>query len=115
MTYKIYVSGKITDLDPELAEKIFSIYAKAALNTAEVMDNPNRVVINPLTIKPLFGIRRWFFFMWNDIRILRKCTHIAMIPNWTDSMGATIEFFYAKFIRKIKVIELPEIKWRNEI
>lgn len=22
---------------------------------------------------------------------------------------------YAKFIRKIKVIELPEIKWRNEI
>ena len=115
MIYKIYVSGKITGLNPELAEKIFSIYAKAALNTAEVMDNPNRVVRNPLTIKPLFGIRRWFFFMWNDIRILRKCTHIAMIPNWTDSKGACIEHFIGKFIFKLKVIELPEIKWRNEI
>ena len=55
--------------------------------------------------------------MWNDIRMLRKCTHIALIPNWTDSMGATIEFFIGKFILKLKVIELTDkdMKWRNEI
>ena len=114
---KIYISGKITGLHPELSERFFHIAAKAAITKAEVMHDPHRMTINPLHIKPLFGIRRWFFFMWNDIRMLRKCTHIALIPNWTDSMGATIEFFYAKFIRKIKVIELTDkdMKWRNEI
>ena len=113
----IYISGKITGLHPEVSEKLFRIAAKAAITKAEVMHDPHRMTINPFNIKPLFGIRRWFFFMWNDIRMLRKCTHIALIPNWTDSMGATIEFFYAKFIRKIKVIELTEqdMKWRNEI
>lgn len=113
----IYISGKITGLPHELSEKLFRIAAKAAINKADVMHDPHRMTINPLHIHRRFNWNNWWYKMYGDIRMLRKCTHIAMIPNWTDSMGAFIELFYAKFIRKIKVIELTDkdIKWRNEI
>ena len=114
---KIYISGKITGLPEHEYKTNFKIAANAAINKAEVMHNPHRMTINPCNIKPLFGIRKWLFFMINDIRVLRKCTHIATMPNWTTSMGAFIEVFVATFIMKIPVIKLTEkdMKWRNVI
>ena len=46
--------------------------------------------------------------MWNDIKELRKCTHIAMQPNWEESKGAFIEHFIAKFIFRLKVMKLKK-------
>lgn len=114
---KIYISGKITGLPEETSQKLFRIAAKAAINKAEVMHDPHRMTINPLHIHRRFKWNNWWYKMYGDILMLRKCTHIALIPNWTDSKGATIEFFIGKFILKLKVIELTDkdMKWRNEI
>ena len=62
--------------------------------------------VNPFSIEPLFGIKSWLFFMIADLWQLRKCTHIAMQPNWSDSRGAVIEYYYAKFILKLEVVWL---------
>ena len=114
---KVYISGKMTGIPEDTYRNNFRVAANAAINKAEVMHDPHRMTINPCNIKPLFGIRRWFFFMCTDVNQLRKCTHIATMPNWTDSMGAVIEFFIARFILKIPVIKLTykDMKWRNEI
>jgi hypothetical protein len=55
---------------------------------------------------PLFGIKKWLFFMVSDLISLKKCDAIALQPNWEDSKGAFIEYFYAKFFLKLKIIKL---------
>ena len=116
---KGYISGKITGLNPfwcgnnfkkaveqarELAEKENRVCYKSA---AGVMNYTKRYeIINPLNIRPLFGIKKWLFFMMADLRELRKCDVIFVQDNWEDSKGAFIEVFMAKFVWKIKVVKL---------
>ena len=97
---KIYISGKISGL----SEKEYKY------NFFECQDIINhkygREWINPLDIKPFLGVKCWFCYMIMDLLALRKCTHIAMQRNWIDSKGSVIEYFFAKFIFKIKIIWL---------
>lgn len=117
---RIYLSGQITDLNPyrcklnfaqaedkmhEWAKQNYTHAIKIGVMTSYFTDKYE--IINPLNIKPLFGIKKWFFFMWNDLKILKKCDVIAVQENWTKSKGAVIEYFLAKFIWKIKVVEVP--------
>ena len=103
---KCYLSGKISGLEKREYEMNFEkaehdLYYKYYELFEDFSD-----IVNPLDIKPLFGIKRWLFFMAADLWELRKCTHIAMQPNWIESKGAVIEYFYAKYILKLKVIFL---------
>jgi hypothetical protein len=93
----IYISGKISGLSIQEAEYNF---------TRSECELVNYKTINPLNIRPLFGIKKWLFYMISDILQLRKCTHIAMQKNWIDSKGAVIEYFLAKFIFKLEIIFL---------
>jgi hypothetical protein len=96
---RIYISGRISGLTESEYTENFSNYASKfnwGFNT----------IINPLDIRPLFGIKKYWFYMITDLCHLRKCDTIAMQPNWIDSKGAVIEFFVAKFILKLKVIYL---------
>ena len=97
----IYVSGKIGGIKLEYANQNFHF----ACLEVKKYHSPN-VVINPFDIKPFLGIKNWLFFMINDIRAQKKCTHSAFPSNWTDSKGAVIEYFFAKFIFKHKIIFL---------
>ena len=100
---KIYLSGKISGLTKEEYEFQFKMARKRVFQeTGCFLED----IINPLDIKPLFGIKRWFYFMAADLWHLRRCTHIAVKKNWIDSKGAMIEVFFAKFIFKQKVIWL---------
>lgn len=103
MKKRVYLSGKISGLDESTYSTLF-VRAQVEVNISHGF----RVneIINPVRIKPLFGIKRWFFYMVKDLYILSHCTHIAMLPNWTDSRGACIEHFFAKFVFKIDVIYL---------
>lgn len=65
-------------------------------------------VVNPFDIKPLFGVKKWIFFMIKDILAQRRCTHSAFQPNWTESKGAVIEYFFARFIFKQEIIFLQK-------
>ena len=116
---KGYISGKITGLHPyrrdrnfekaveqarEWAEKEYSRTYKIGTMIHAVTEKFE--IINPLNIRPLFGIKKWLFHMIADIRELRKCDVIFVQDNWESSMGAFIEVFLSTFIWKIKVVKL---------
>jgi len=124
---KIYISGQITGLEKIEYENNFRD-AKRFINMA--YSAPWDITVSPLDITPFLGNckrtitvlnysgeykvkhwsefykENWLNYMINDIRSLRKCTHIAMHPNWIESRGAVIEYFLAKFIFKQKIIWL---------
>lgn len=102
---KIYISGKISGIsEKEYTENFYF----ADLELSKQYSGLYKIssVINPLDIKPFLGIKSWTCYMINDLRALRKCTHIALMYNWKDSKGACIEHFVGKFILKLKVIYL---------
>lgn len=104
---KIYISGKISGLTEKEYVKNFTLAERHIYWLKDFEGKRDLIkIINPLKIKPLFGIKKWFFYMVADIWQLRKCTHIAAQKNWIDSKGAFIEIFFAKFIFKQQIIFL---------
>ena len=116
---KGYISGKITGLHPYRCDRNFKKAVEQAREWAEkeyyrtykigtmIHAFTERFeIINPLNIRPLFGIKKWPFHMIADLRELRKCDVIFVQDNWEDSKGAFIEVFLAKFVWKIKVVKL---------
>ena len=101
---KVYISGKISGLtEAEYKKNFYEAYSK--LFELKIVDYSGNIV-NPLDIKPLFGVKCWLCYMINDIRKQRKCTHSAFQKNWIDSKGAVIEYLFAKFIFKQEIIFL---------
>ena len=91
---KIYISGKITGLDPKRAWMNFlSVemrYFKKGINT-----------VNPMNKKYLFnriGKMPWYVYMACDIFLLLSCDTIYMQYNWKESRGSRIEHGIAKFL-----------------
>jgi hypothetical protein len=85
----IYISGKISGLPTEVYEFRFSIAENELINSG--YEN----IINPLHIKPLFGIRKYWFHMLADVHQLLKCDTIYLKNDWADSRGARIELIVA--------------------
>jgi hypothetical protein len=99
----IYLSGKIGGLETFDSYLNFEI-AKWALLAKH--RPANITVINPLDIKPLFGIKQYWFFMITDIIALLKCDTVYFLSNWTDSRGAKIEMRIALLFKK-RIIMQP--------
>lgn len=98
---RIYISGRISGIKVEYAKQNFYFAAKEVKKYHKA-----DIVVNPFDIKPFLGIKKWLFYMINDIREQRKCTHSAFQSNWTESKGAVIEYFFARFIFKQIIIFL---------
>ena len=96
---KYYLSGKITGLKPEIVRYNFNVYSR------ELVEYFDAVVINPLKLKP-FIVKCWLGYMITDLWTIKQCTHVAFMPNWTESKGAVIEYFFAKFIYKKVIVSL---------
>ena len=93
---KVYVSGKISGLQP-------AVYtAKFNRAVERIKENYEWVAIfNPCDITPLFGIKKYWFFMIADLYVLIfKCNSIYLLDNWKDSRGAKIELFIALLLNK---------------
>lgn len=99
---KYYLSGKISGLSESTYRHNFKIAKHHVLNNYKW----ESIIINPLDIKPFLGIKSWLTFMINDLIALKGCSYCVMQKNWTDSRGACIEHYFAKFIFKLKVIYL---------
>ena len=98
---RFYVSGKISGMKIEQAKQNFHLACLEVQKHHEA-----DFVVNPFDVIPFLGIKHWIFYMINDIRKQRKCTHSAFQPNWKDSKGAVIEYFFAKFIFKQVIVFL---------
>lgn len=101
---KIYLSGKITNLPADVAEKHFEKggdHAVKYLQKVRKIDDPE--IINPMEIRPFLGLKNWLCYMISDIRIMRKCDTVYHLHNWHDSPGATIEHYVA-LRRKMNIL-----------
>ena len=86
---KVYISGKITDLQIEEAFKIFE--------RAELIISANGYIpVNPMKVNKHTEGKTWEEYMLDDIRVLFDCEAIYMLDNWEESTGARIEYQIAK-------------------
>lgn len=97
---KCYISGKISGINFLEANQNFK-FAQYHIES-----DYNLTTLNPFCIKPFLGLKIWICYMIADIWQQRKCTHTAFQKNWLDSKGAVIEYFFAKFVFKHKIIWL---------
>ena len=88
---KIYISGKITGLDLTEAMNLFNF----AMHHITIQSRGKNKPVNPFYIMPFFGIKTWFFYLINDLRVLRKCDSVYFLTNWSESRGARIEMVFA--------------------
>jgi len=98
---RIYISGKITGLDLLDCEIAFRL---TKINVAQAYSIKLDQVVQPFEIKPFLGIKMWLFHLINDLIEIRKCSHVFFMHNWMDSRGAVIEYYFAKFVFKKKII-----------
>jgi hypothetical protein len=88
---RIYISGKISGLDYEVAKGYFDL-VEEKLRTA------GHVPINPCNIVPPNPNPDWKAYMVADIEALMNCDAIIMLENWRDSKGAKIEHAIAEHL-----------------
>ncbi len=86
---KIYISGRVTGLEPEVYEKQFST-VKAELEKA------GHEVINPLTDILHEDTTNWGLTIMECLPHVAQCDCIAMLPGWERSNGAQIEYHFAR-------------------
>jgi hypothetical protein len=98
---RVYISGQISGIKLEYAKQNFHFACKEVSKYHEA-----DFVVNPFFVEPFLGIKHWPFYMINDIRKQKTCTHSAFQKNWLHSKGAVIEYFFAKFIFKQQIIWL---------
>lgn len=89
---KVYISGKITGLDPVEAKKNF---IKAELR----LRNQGHTVMSPKGVMDFLGFEHEDY-MHVCRAMIDVCDAVYMLANWTDSKGAREELDYAKEWRK---------------
>jgi hypothetical protein len=94
---KIYISGKISGIPLHKASAKFWLAAKQAetLYLAE----PTVHVINPINIKPLLGIKKYWCYMAADLWKLIWCDAAYFMASWKQSRGARIERKICEFLK----------------
>ncbi len=87
---KVYISGPISGLD---REEYMARFAFAEL----LMKKEGYKVLNPTRLAPcrepwLYKLLGYKLTLLYDLWHLMRCTHIFMLPGWTDSKGSSIEY-----------------------
>jgi Domain of unknown function (DUF4406) len=86
---RIYISGKISGLDHEVAKMYFK-------GIEEQLAAAGHIPINPMELVPYSPDLTWEDYMKDDIYALLHCSDILMLDNWQESRGARIEHAVAK-------------------
>jgi hypothetical protein len=97
----IYISGQISGL-PE-AEALNNF--EKAKSQLQIM-HPDATIISPMHhIDHEHHDKSWESYMKQDIGELLKCNTIALLPNWSKSKGAKLEYLIATSL-DFEVIQL---------
>lgn len=84
---KIYISGKITGLQPREYRGKFKAAAKFLREAGHTVVDPSRMDVYDLTYAQYMAL---------DTTLLSFCDAIYMLDNWRDSNGARLEKEYAE-------------------
>lgn len=108
---KCYISGKITGLEIDVAERYFE---RASQHVERKYDLQP---VNPMKHVGHDHDKSWESYMKQDIKALLDCDYIFMMPNWKKSKGAIEERRIAKLMG-IGIIEerIPRsILWKAHL
>jgi hypothetical protein len=94
---RVYISGKISDLDWNEVKRKFSQASAYLKQKGYQVENPVKYASPSMT---------WEECMKIDIAILVNCDAIALLPYWINSRGARLECKIAKSLG-LKIIKLP--------
>jgi len=86
---KVYISGKVTGLDYDVAFKMFE-------DAEQEVKNLGGTPVNPMRFCPNEPTWAWEKFMEICLKELLYCDGIFMLKNWGHSKGARIEYVVAK-------------------
>jgi hypothetical protein len=100
MAKRIYISGAITGLHPDLVKRVFGEAEYQLIK--EGYD-----VINPCSLNHE-NDHEWEDYMATDIKVLLSCHTIYMLRNWRSSRGARIEHAIAKELELEIIYEQPQ-------
>lgn len=83
---KMYISGKITGLDINEAQRLFQ-------EAEDYLIKQGHEPVNPFKVFPFeqSANHTWKQCLLADIEALFECQGIYMLANWVDSRGARIE------------------------
>lgn len=96
----IYISGQMTGLTEREYRKKFK-------NAEEHLKKAGWKTIDPSKIMAGNHIDR-AELLWIDLKTLMECDAVYMLNNWTESLGATAEYHFAKAIGKQILFEAEE-------
>lgn len=85
----VYISGKITGLDPEVAKANFK-------KVEDIIKKEGNTPVNPFDVAPYHPDLTWKDYMVADIKALVDCDTIVMLPDYQGSKGALLELQIAK-------------------
>ena len=88
---KIFISGKMTGLKPEVFERNFK-------DAEDYLMNDNVQIINPSNLK--FESDTPSGQMLEVLNYLAECDAIYMLNNWKDSNGSQCEYWFSKMLNK---------------
>lgn len=93
-----YVSGPMSGYD----DLNFPAFDKAAVE----LRAQGKEVVNPTELPHNEDLTKdWEFYIREDLKALLHCDEIAMLPNWRESRGATLEHHIAEALG-MRVTEL---------
>ena len=96
---KIYISGKVTGLDPVEARKKF-------IDAEMKLKQQGYEVINPYAVNMMLPHdTTWKQYMDVSIVLLNMCDAIYMLSDWLDSPGAMMEYNHAVSANKKVMFE----------
>lgn len=113
MSKKVYIAGKIGKGAPsEATLRKFAKAEKLLQSKGYLVFNPTRSGLGA-TAEVLAQEKGTDFYreiMLLDLDVLSKCDVICMLADWTDSPGATVEFYFAKALG----LEIIYKKWDKD-
>lgn len=86
---RIYISGKISGLNEQVARELFEA-------GAAYLRSKGAIPVNPFDLEADQSGKKWADYMLIDLPVLIKCHGIYMLENWTQSDGAQVEYIFAK-------------------
>lgn len=88
----IYISGKISGLDLETARRNFAA-------AADQIKSEGGDPMNPMEYIEVEEGKTWEEYMKEALYLMLMSEEILMLPDWTNSRGAKIEYALAKTLK----------------
>ena len=88
MKQKIYISGKMSGIDKE-------VYTRTFNEAQQQLEAQGSEVVNPASLG-WEDNQPWADIMIEDLKLLKQCDAIYMLPGWQFSNGAQAEYYFAR-------------------